>query len=310
MRFAFSTDTLPETGRAALLREVYARSSLGCDIAPLGGAPLSVTMDAVLPAPEIEVSAAGGTYAPMQASRDHSHITGEGVLISASAGRFGLSVGGDDMIAAGGGTLTVTPMHRPSRWLYPEGQEVAAVWLGRAALADCAPGLDLDQMRMLPAGLPGLSLLMAYARALRDAPAEGVLGQLAARQMAELAGLVLGQGRPETAAFSVRAAHLAAIRRDMGLRFRDPDLTIAALAARRRISPRYLEMLFAETGATASATLLRLRLEAARQRLTDPSRRGERIATIAFACGFRELSTFNRAFRRRYGVAPGEMRAG
>lgn len=127
--------------------------------------------------------------------------------------------------------------------------------------------------------------------------------------MAELAAITLAQVVPRGGS-ALRAAHLAAIRRDMVMHFRDPDLTIAALAARRRISPRYLEMLFAPTGETPSAALSRLRLEAARSRLADPARRGERIAAIAFACGFRELSSFNRAFRRRYGVVPGELRGG
>jgi len=32
------------------------------------------------------------------------------------------------------------------------------------------------------------------------------------------------------------------------------------------------------------------------------------IALIAFDAGFADLSTFNRAFRRRFGMTPSEMR--
>jgi AraC-like DNA-binding protein len=43
--------------------------------------------------------------------------------------------------------------------------------------------------------------------------------------------------------------------------------------------------------------------------LTDPRRAGQKISTIAFDVGFGDLSYFNRAFRRHYGVAPSELRA-
>lgn len=311
MRFAFSSDGLPEAERDALLREVYARSHLGCAITPLDGRPLSVRMEAVLPAedPGRAIGVGGGRYGPMRAARDEGDATGEGILLSTGRNRFGVALAGGETIAGGGAVVTVTPMHRASRWIYPDAQEVSAVWVGRQDLADHAPGLDLDGLRALPADLPGLPLLFAYAAVLRETPPEGALGNAAARHIAELAALVLSQALPR-AGSAVRAAHLAAIRRDMAQHFRDPDLTVATLAARHRISPRYLEMLFAPTGETAAARLLRLRLEAARHRLADPARRAERIGAIAFACGFRELSTFNRAFRRHYGIAPGEVRAG
>jgi AraC-like DNA-binding protein len=43
--------------------------------------------------------------------------------------------------------------------------------------------------------------------------------------------------------------------------------------------------------------------------LTDPSHADRKISAIAFNVGFGDLSYFNRAFRRRYGVAPSELRA-
>jgi AraC-like DNA-binding protein len=45
------------------------------------------------------------------------------------------------------------------------------------------------------------------------------------------------------------------------------------------------------------------------QRLTDPLRAGVKISTIALDAGLSDLSYFNRRFRRRYGVAPSELRA-
>jgi AraC-like DNA-binding protein len=44
--------------------------------------------------------------------------------------------------------------------------------------------------------------------------------------------------------------------------------------------------------------------------LTDPRRAGEKVSAIAFAAGFHDLSHFNRAFRRRFGVTPSDVRTG
>jgi AraC-like DNA-binding protein len=44
--------------------------------------------------------------------------------------------------------------------------------------------------------------------------------------------------------------------------------------------------------------------------LTDPRRAGEKISSIAYDCGFGDVSYFNRMFRRSYGAVPSEVRAG
>jgi AraC-like DNA-binding protein len=42
--------------------------------------------------------------------------------------------------------------------------------------------------------------------------------------------------------------------------------------------------------------------------LTDPRRGGDKITTIALDAGFSDVSYFNRAFRRRYGETPSDVR--
>jgi AraC family L-rhamnose operon regulatory protein RhaS len=51
--------------------------------------------------------------------------------------------------------------------------------------------------------------------------------------------------------------------------------------------------------------LLLVRLERARGML----RRGRPVTEVSFDCGFRNLSYFTRAFRKRYGECPSAMRA-
>jgi AraC-like DNA-binding protein len=89
----------------------------------------------------------------------------------------------------------------------------------------------------------------------------------------------------------------------------DPKLTAPAVAARLGITPRYLRKLLEETGKSFSEHLLDKRLERAAQLLRDPRQHEARIAAIAYASGFNDLSYFNRVFRRRYGLTPSGMRA-
>jgi two-component system response regulator YesN len=50
-----------------------------------------------------------------------------------------------------------------------------------------------------------------------------------------------------------------------------------------------------------------VRLARARQLLCET---GVSLAEVAQAAGFRNCSSFTRSFKRRFGVSPGEMRAG
>jgi AraC-like DNA-binding protein len=43
--------------------------------------------------------------------------------------------------------------------------------------------------------------------------------------------------------------------------------------------------------------------------LTDRQRGDRSIAWIAFACGFGDLSYFNRTFKRLYGATPSDIRS-
>jgi AraC-like DNA-binding protein len=104
------------------------------------------------------------------------------------------------------------------------------------------------------------------------------------------------------------AVRRAAILREIKVFMSDPNLGAATVAARLGISPRYLRMLLEETGRSFCEHLLDRRLDRAAAVLRDPAQRHRKIAEIVFTCGFGDLSYFNRAFRRRYGVTPSDIR--
>jgi AraC-like DNA-binding protein len=106
-----------------------------------------------------------------------------------------------------------------------------------------------------------------------------------------------------------RVARLRAIKEDIVDRLEQPDLSVAAIAARHRIKPRWVQRLFESEGTTFTEYVLAQRLARAHRRLTDPRHAGLKIGAIALDVGFGDLSYFNRVFRRRYGMAPSELRA-
>jgi AraC-like DNA-binding protein len=86
-------------------------------------------------------------------------------------------------------------------------------------------------------------------------------------------------------------------------------LSVAAVAARQGVTPRYVHKLFEGEGSTFSGYLLARRMEFARRQLTASRLASRSITSIALDAGFSDLSHFNPAFRRRYGATPTETRA-
>lgn len=102
-----------------------------------------------------------------------------------------------------------------------------------------------------------------------------------------------------------RRALFAAVEADLT----DPLLDVHRLARRMGVSARYVQMLFAEMGTTPRAFIQNRRLELAARRLEREG--GEVTVTdVAYDVGFNDLSSFCRAFRRRFETSPRNYRAG
>lgn len=80
------------------------------------------------------------------------------------------------------------------------------------------------------------------------------------------------------------------------------------MAAELRISTRYLHVLLAEAGIAFERHVLERRLGRCHEQLVSPAFAGRTVTDIAFGWGFNDLSHFGRAFRRRYGATPTELR--
>ncbi|TXS07611.1 GlxA family transcriptional regulator [Streptomyces sp. col6] len=84
------------------------------------------------------------------------------------------------------------------------------------------------------------------------------------------------------------------------------DLSVEALAARARLSPRHFARAFqAETGTTPGRYVDRVRLEHARRLLEDTA---DGVAQIARGCGYGTPEAMRRAFIKALGAGPAEYR--
>jgi len=88
---------------------------------------------------------------------------------------------------------------------------------------------------------------------------------------------------------------------------RDEPLTVAELAAVAGFSPYHFSRLFSARFGDSVMGYVRLcRLQAAALRLTGDA--PPPLAPLAFDCGFESQAAFTRAFRREFGVPPGQFK--
>jgi AraC-like DNA-binding protein len=128
----------------------------------------------------------------------------------------------------------------------------------------------------------------------------------------DLVALALGATRDAAAIANgrgVRAARLHAIKTEILNSLNRHELSLAGLAARHRVTPRHVQMLFESDGTTFSRFLLEQRPARAHRLLSNPLLAERTISSVAYEAGFGDLSHFNRVFRRRYGETPTDVRA-
>jgi AraC-like DNA-binding protein len=150
--------------------------------------------------------------------------------------------------------------------------------------------------------------LLDLARTSEDVPArqwERVL--LQASDL--VASLLSDYGAPSEAVRGcLQRTLMLRIKDYIGQRLCDPRLGPPEIAAAANISVRYLHKLFEAEHRPVSQYIKGLRLERSRRELLDPRNSGRPISAVAFACGFGDLSGFNRAFKDAYGISPRKLR--
>jgi AraC-like DNA-binding protein len=142
-----------------------------------------------------------------------------------------------------------------------------------------------------------------------DAAANHALAQ----HILDLAALCIGAHKDAVDIASRRglaAARLDAIKADIVKHLATSEAQLGRIAARHKVSERYVQHLFETAGTTFSGFVLEQRLLRACRLLRDPTHRWRKISDVAAAAGFADISYFNRTFRSRFGATPSDVRSG
>lgn len=129
-------------------------------------------------------------------------------------------------------------------------------------------------------------------------------------QLCNLIALVLGISptASECRQIAYRDARRHQILTYIETHLHDGRLTAERAARDLKMSRRWLYSLFDDAEIGFAGFVARRRVEECYRLLNDPDQDHRSITDVAFACGFNELSTFNRQFRARYGMTPRDAR--
>ena len=188
------------------------------------------------------------------------------------------------------------------------------VTVSQKLLAERVP--DFEDLAVIPlAPTAALRHLERYLEILMgsDVHTDAVLEENVGTHLLDLIALALG-ARGDSSDLAtmrgLRAARLQEVVAEIGRGFTDPGFSPATMASKLGLSPRYIQDLLQETGVTLSTRVLELRLQKARTMLSDARNNRLKVSDIALACGFNEVSYFNRRFRARFGCSPTQYRGG
>jgi AraC-like DNA-binding protein len=300
----FSTSALPVSKRLPALRELFDRSiQLEIDAEP----GQAVEMEMLL-APGLRrarmlssLTARVTRPAPMLADGEDTIC-----LMMKTGGHMTIAQGRREGVPqVGDGVLLV---YREPALLQLVDTTYVSVRVPFAAISPLAKNVGAAAALRIPRDIEALSLLRAYVANLPERIADPQLGRLTATHIYDLISLAIGatdEGREIAKQRGLRAGRIEAIKADL---IQDAALSIDQLATRQGISPRYIQMLFEETGTTFSEFALERRLDAARRMLASPRYATWSVTAIALEAGFGDLSYFNRRFKRRYLMTPSELR--
>ena len=308
--FQFSTDVFREHERVAAWREVFGRTLLNIDIVPRSpnGFHASAT---IFQSPTLGVMRA--STSPVDQSNSRSMITNDNVTFGWvfsdrwNASQLGRSADlclGDGVLMSNGDVGAMT---------FPERCRYVAFSFSKSVLAPLVPDIGALFARRVPGSSPALRMLLRYLELAHEdhIAADPDLQIAFADHVRDLLALALGATREAGELARTRglpAARLHAIKDDVRKACHRPDLSVHAVAARHGVSARYVQRVFEESGSTFTQYLAEQRLVAAYKALRRRTSAHVPISTIAYDCGFSDVSHFNRLFRQRFGCTPSEAR--
>jgi AraC-like DNA-binding protein len=185
--------------------------------------------------------------------------------------------------------------------------------IDRKTLLDLVPrGFDPDISGFAPGG-PMVDLLWSYLPVITGGASEAARQSrdMLGRHVIDIVAMMLKPSRDAAELISgrgLKAVRTRALLDAIDRHFATPELSPAMIARHLGISPRQVHRLLEETPKTFVEHVLERRLQGAHAMLAAPDLQGRSIAEVALACGFADVTHFNRAFRARFGDTPTGIR--
>ena len=131
-------------------------------------------------------------------------------------------------------------------------------------------------------------------------------GKTLANSLLDILGAIYGNAGACNTMFpsTHRLSMLRRIEKFIDEHIYDNNLGPALIAREQDISIRYLSRLFESEGISVTRWIWMQRLERCRRKLEDPVQGHLSISEVAYSCGFKNVSHFNRVFKNYFGCSP------
>jgi AraC-like DNA-binding protein len=319
-KITFSTDILPpgldEWKRRSLWHDRYVEVIGPCDVAFLPDQPMAVDFN-FLPTGAIGIGEYHGTMTSISRNRSQAAAISSPIYhLSYNTGRapWSSDIGRRESPFPSGRLMLFDP-DTPNTMATAERNSFRGLQIPKQRLLECVSQVDDLVCTVLPDTtaarvLKGYVDLLCTEDGLTDDPA---LSAHLETTLLDLSVLALGASRDVAdlaCQRGLRAARLQEVLAKIRTGFADPAFSSERVARELGVTSRYVNKLLFETGETLADRVMELRLQKARAMLASPRYDRMKVSDIALACGFNEVSYFNRCFRRRFGASPLQHRGG
>jgi AraC-like DNA-binding protein len=308
--FRFSSAALPPTDRVPFYREFVGRILARMDLEPLGE---RFFCDGRLwQLPGLTITKVSGSAVRALRTREMAEGNDNLALIVNLQGTATFSQFGREATVGAGGAIMVSDAH--ASLMHRSVSRSLSIHVPRASLGPLLPSPETMLMTPIPPELDALRLLVGYVDLLLEdsaTMATAELRRIAVDHVHDLIATTVGATRDAgqvAAGRGVQVARLRAVKADIVRNLGTAEVTADALAARHSVSPRYIRKLFEAENTSLSRFVRDQRLTRVHRLLTDSRHAHRTISELAFAVGCGDLATFNRDFRRRFGMTPSEVR--
>lgn len=310
-----STDDVPLSQRQAYWQECVARTYLAVSIQPQGELPFRASLKANT-VHDITVAHHTTTAQNGQRSvRPANEAQDERCLLLINLGGVIHVRHNERDISLGRNDMTVIDSRLPSEYSIPEGAATLSVNMPRQALVERFPMSRLFAAAKLPANLPMQQMTIGFFNNLYENFGEiaaGIRGPTSLRlanHAIDMLGIALTDALDaKVPASPYRAALLWRIKVFIDEHLHEPMLSAQVVAAKYRITARYVAMLFREEGITFTDFVRLRRLERCRRQLERAGMDRRQIGEIALGAGFASQAHFSRLFRAAYDATPRQYR--